>query len=145
MKDMKKIPEHGVCLVCGSSNLHGMGLSWYAEQDGSIHSEFTLGEAQQGPPGLVHGGASAAILDEAMGVAVWRAGFDVAVVKLEINYRQPLPLHQALICEARFVRHQARKIYAQGEICLPDGSLAVSGKGLYVEAPELFKSGRYRD
>ena len=142
---MKKLPDHGVCYVCGSSNPRGMGISWYSDEDNNIHSDFILDLAHQGPPGNAHGGASAAILDEAMGAAVWRSGFNVAVVNLEINYKQPLPLHQPLKLEARFSEQKDRKIYATGEIRLPDGSIAVSGTGIYVEAPHLFESARYRD
>jgi acyl-coenzyme A thioesterase PaaI-like protein len=142
---MKKIPDHGVCYVCGSSNPHGMGLSWYSDENNNIHSDFVLDLAQQGPPGNAHGGASAAILDEAMGAAVWRSGFNVAVVNLEIQYKRPLPLHQPLKLEARFMEQKDRKIYATGEIRLSDGTIAVSGTGIYIEAPHLFEPARYRD
>ncbi|NOY99162.1 MAG: PaaI family thioesterase [Chloroflexi bacterium] len=142
---MKKIPEHGPCYVCGTTNPCGIGLTWYARDDGSIHTEFTLSERQQGPPGHAHGGASAAILDEGMGVAVWRAGFNVAVVDLEIRYRRPLPLNTKLTMEAHFTERDERRIYAAGEILLPDGTVAVRGRGVYVEAPHLFEDGRYRD
>ena len=140
----RKLPEHGICLVCGSANPHGMGLTWF-DEEGVITSEFCLTEAQQGPPGLAHGGASAAILDEAMGAAVWRAGYNVAVVNLELNYHRPLPLGQSLAVEARLTRRGQRKIFAYGEIRLPDRSVAVSGRGIYVVAPHLFEAVRFRE
>ena len=44
-------------------------------RDGRLFSEFTLGAAYEGPPGLVHGGISALVLDHLLGeaatVAVW--------------------------------------------------------------------------
>ncbi len=141
----KKIAEHGMCFVCGSANPHGLGLTWYADEQNIIYSDFTLTEAQQGPPGFVHGGVSAAILDEAMGAAVWRSGHNVAVINLEINYHLPLPLGQMLRLEACMKEQAKRKISATGEIRLPDGRVAVSGKGLYVVAPQLFEANRYRD
>jgi uncharacterized protein (TIGR00369 family) len=145
MIKMKRIEDHGICYVCGSSNPHGIGISWYADDKNTIFSEFILDESQQGPPGHAHGGASAAILDEAMGAAVWRSGFNVAVVNLEINYKRPLPLGQPLKLEARFSEIKERRIFASGEIRLPDGTIAVSGTGIYIEAPHLFEPGRYRD
>lgn len=42
------LPFHGICLVCGEENPHGMGLTWYAEADGSVSASFVLDEAQQG-------------------------------------------------------------------------------------------------
>jgi len=142
---MKQLPEHGPCFVCGSDNPHSIGLTWYTDDNGTILSEFTLNEAQQGPPGYAHGGASAAILDEAMGAAVWRAGFNVAVVNLELNYRRPVPLGQPLKLEARLSGQEGRKVFAAGEILLQDGTVAVSGRGIYVEAPQLFEPVRFRN
>lgn len=142
---MRKLPEHGPCFVCGTSNPHGIGVLWYADEDGTILSEFTLSIAQQGPPGHAHGGSSAAILDEAMGAAVWRAGHNVAVVNLEIDYRQPVPLGKPLTLQARLSEKNERKIIATGEILLEDGTVAVSGRGIYVPAPHLFEAVRFRD
>jgi acyl-coenzyme A thioesterase PaaI-like protein len=119
-----------------------MGLSWWLEDDGRLTSEFTLGEAQQGPPGHAHGGASAAILDEAMGLVVWAAGYRVAAVNLDVNYRKPLPLKQPLRLEARVSQVEERKLTSVGEILLPDGTPAVTGTGIYVVAPQLFESVR---
>ena len=106
---------------------------------GVMNSDFTLGDAQQGPPGHAHGGASAAILDEAMGLVVWAAGLKVAAVNIEINYHKPVPLHQPLTLEARVTEHDGRKAFSTGEIRLPDGTVAVSGRGIYVSAPKLFE------
>ena len=142
---MKRIEDHGICYVCGSSNPCGIGLTWYSDENNKIYSNFILNTSQQGPPGYAHGGASAAILDEAMGAAVWRSGLNVAVVNLEINYKHPLPLGQPLKLEARFTEQKERKIFASGEIRLPNGIIAVSGTGIYIEAPHLFEPGRYRD
>jgi len=119
-----------------------MGLTWWLEDDGRLTSEFQLNEAQQGPPGHAHGGASAAILDEAMGLVVWAAGHKVAAVNLEVNYHMPLPLGQRLRLAAQVSQVDERKILSTGEILLPDGTAAVTGRGIYVVAPQLFESVR---
>ena len=111
----------------------------FVDDDGTLTSKFTLTEKQQGPPGHAHGGASAAILDEAMGLVVWAAGHKVAAVNIEINYHKPLPLHQPLNLEARITQVENRKVFSIGEIKLPDETIAVSGRGIYVVAPELFE------
>ena len=134
----RKLPEHGWCFVCGTENPHSIGITMWVDDDGVMTSEFTLTDAQQGPPGLSHGGASAAILDETMGLVVWAAGMKVAAVNIEINYHKPLPLHQPLTLEARITEKDDRKVFSSGEIRLPDGTVAVSGRGIYVVAPHLF-------
>ena len=139
---MKKLPEHGSCFICGSENPHALGLTWYVDEKGIVSSAFTLTLAQQGPPGHAHGGASAAILDEVMGAAVWQAGYTVAAAKLEVNYRRPVPLDQPVSTRGFITRRRGRKIYAHSEICLPDGTVAVEGRGLYIIAPQLFEKNK---
>ncbi len=134
-----KLPEHGPCFVCGSANPKSLGLTWYLREDGTIQTEFSFSLAQQGPPGHAHGGATAAVLDEAMGAAVWRAGYSVVAVNLEINYKLPVPLGQIVTIEARIAEVHPRKILTTSEIQLADGNVAVTGRGIYVEAPHLFK------
>jgi len=136
----RQLPYHGWCFVCGHDNPHSIGMTWWVEEDGRLTAERALGLAQQGPPGFAHGGASAAILDEAMGLVVWAAGHKVAAVNLEINYHKPVPLDQTLRVEARIVEHDERKLFSTGEISLPDGTVAVSGRGIYVIAPKLFEN-----
>lgn len=136
---IKKIPEHGSCFVCGSENPHSMGVTWYQNETGAIQTTMVFTLAHQGPPAHAHGGASAAVLDEAMGAAVWSAGYSVVAVNLEINYKLPVPLGQNIVIEARIAEVKPRKILTTSEMRLPDGSIAVTGRGIYVEAPHLFK------
>jgi uncharacterized protein (TIGR00369 family) len=140
----RQLPYHGWCFVCGHENPHSIGITMFVDDDGVLTSEFTLNEAHQGPPGHTHGGASAAILDEAMGLVVWAAGHKVAAVNLEINYHKPLPLNQPLKLEARITQKDERKIFSTGEIILADSTVAVSGRGIYVAAPKLFANVRLK-
>jgi uncharacterized protein (TIGR00369 family) len=140
----RQLPYHGWCFVCGHENPHSIGITMFVDDDGVLTSEFTLNEAHQGPPGHSHGGASAAVLDEAMGLVVWAAGHKVAAVNLEINYHKPLPLNQPLTLEARITQMDERKIFSTGEIKLTDSTVAVSGRGIYVAAPKLFENVRLK-
>ncbi len=130
----RKLPEHGLCFVCGTENPRSIGMTWWIEEDGVITSEFKLTDAQQGPPGHAHGGASAAILDEAMGAAVWAAGLRVMAVNLEIDYRHPLPLGHRVEVRARISRRDERKVFTRGQIIMNGGAVAVEGRGIYVPA-----------
>jgi acyl-coenzyme A thioesterase PaaI-like protein len=136
---LKQLPEHGSCFICGSENPHNVGLHWYIDEEGVVSSKFTLTLAQQGPPGYAHGGLSAAVLDEVMGAAVWQAGHTVVVANMDINFRKPVPLHQVIKTKGYVLRREGRKVYAQGEIFLPDGTILVEGTGLFIEAPHLFE------
>jgi acyl-coenzyme A thioesterase PaaI-like protein len=131
---MQQLPEHGSCFVCGKQNPHSIGVTWYLDDNGDIYTEVIFADAQQGPPAHVHGGASAAVLDEAMGAA-----YSVVAVNLEINYSKPVPLGQKIVVQARIAEVHPRKILTVSEMHLPDGTVAVTGRGIYVEAPQLFR------
>lgn len=133
-----QLPQHGKCYVCGTQNPQGMGVTWFADEEGVVSAEVTLTEGQQGPPGLAHGGASAALLDEAMGAAVWLAGHQVAAVNLNVDFRKPLPLGQKVTISGWVAGRTENSIRTAGEIKRADGEVAVAGSGVYVEARHLF-------
>ncbi len=148
-----QLPEHGNCFVCGSENSRGIGLVWYIkggvapaslERDRAglpnvlIFSEFSFGLAEQGPPDHAHGGASAAVIDEAMGNVVWCSQLAVVLANINLDYRLPVPLGTPVRVEAWVDKIVGRKAYAVGQIVLPEGQVAVAGTGLYVQAPQLF-------
>ncbi len=45
-----------------------------------------------GPPGHVHGGATAGIIDEVMGICVWHQGVMAVTQALDLRYLKPVPL-----------------------------------------------------
>jgi len=132
---VQKLLEHGSCFVCGRSNPQSIGVEWQLLPDGHIESTFIFNSHQQGPPGFVHGGASAAVLDEAMGLSIWNCGYRAVTVNLNINYRKPVPLGKPVQIRAHMNSKNNRRVFAQGEILLPDGTIAVSASGIYVESP----------
>lgn len=110
----------------------------FVDDDGVLTSEFTLNKTHQGPPGHAHGGATAAILDEVMGLVVWAAGYKVVAANININYHKMLPLEQPVLAVARITEVGERKVISEGELRLADSTVAVSGSGVYVIAPQLF-------
>jgi len=135
---MRELPEHGWCFVCGTENPHSIGVKWFLTDEGTIIADFAFTLAQQGPPGYAHGGSSAAVLDEAMGMSVWAAGIAAASVNLNVNYHKPIPLDTPVHVEARITGREERAIHTEGKITLPDGTVAVSATGIYVEAKHIF-------
>jgi len=138
VKIVQTLPEHGWCYICGKDNPKSLGVRWFLMEDHSIFTKITLNLSQQGPPGFAHGGASAGLLDEAMGSAVWSAGHQVVAVNLGINYLKPVPLNQPIMVNANIEKTEGRAIHVTSSISLEDGTLLVSGHGIYVEAPQFF-------
>lgn len=81
-----------------------------------VEGTVTLGDAYEGPPGCVHGGWVAALLDQAVGEAAWQTGVVVMTGRLEVDYPAPTPLHLPLDVVARIESVDGRKIHVTGEI-----------------------------
>ena len=154
----RALPYHGYCFVCGDENPHGIGLTWKASfrrkspdeagrfPPGSVlvSSDFHFKPAQQGPPGHAHGGASAAVIAEAMGASVWQSGYRALLAHYELDYRQPVPLNAPVRVEAWVEKVDGRKVYARGRLLLANGEVAVSGSGLYLHIPGFFEDNRFQ-
>jgi len=136
---MESLPGHGPCFVCGNTNPHSIGIIWQKHPSGRIESTFVFNIHHQGPPGFVHGGASAAVMDEAMGAAVWQAGFRAATVHLELDYRKPIPIGEEIRIEGWLSVEGIDSVTARGIIYLSDGAMAVEAHAKYAVAPQLFK------
>jgi len=123
----------------------GMGLELYTDETGDVFIETVLDEKVEGPPKHVHGGFSAALLDEVMGMAVWLAGHAVVAVNIEFDLQAGVPLHKPIRIQGRVDRKEGRKVFATGEIVLADKTVAVKGRGIFVEAPQYFKDSNFYD
>ncbi|SMC96287.1 PaaI family thioesterase [Lentzea albidocapillata] len=99
--------------------------------DGDVAGSVTLGLPYQGPPGHVHGGISALLLDHVLGLANIRAGNSGMTARLALTYHRPLPLFEELSVTGRQASVDGRKIHATGTISA-DGHVAVSAEGLFV-------------
>ena len=136
---MKSLPGHGSCFVCGNTNPHSIGIIWQKNPNGRIESSFVFNIHQQGPPGFVLGGASAAVMDEAMGTAVWQGGYRAATVHLELDYRKPIPIGEEINIQGWLFSEEMDSATTRGIIYLSDGTIAVEACAKYVSAPQLFK------
>lgn len=148
-----------MCLVCGGANpfgLHGRFLLVGADGDHAASAGadgglprgdgaaspsfevlglFQVREEHQGYPGRLHGGVSAAILDETIGRAILakEPGTWGVTVEFTARYRAPVPLDAEVRALGRIVRDSRRFFEGTGEILLPDGTVAVEGRGRYVK------------
>ena len=126
--------------IKGSKLIEAMGAQFYLLEDGTVTADFTIGDAQQGPPGYAHGGVLASLLDEAMGGASWSAGNRTLSVHLGFDYKRPVPVGERIHISGKVDGREGRKVFTSGTILLADGSVAVSGNGIFVDAPQILSS-----
>jgi acyl-coenzyme A thioesterase PaaI-like protein len=135
--------------VIGEANPLAPPLHVEVTPDGTARAEFELGEAYEGPPGLVHGGVSALILDHVLGSAGGAGGRPGMTGTLRVRYRRPAPLHRPLVVRAWIEHAEGRKTTIAGEIARADGRVCVEASGLFILpsflAEQLDEAQRYRD
>ena len=102
--------------------------------EGGVVAAATLGAAYEGPPGYVHGGMSSLLMDQLLGSAAIAAGLWGMTVRLELDYRRPVPLSTPLALQARVTEAAGRKCVVTGTIATaaaPDRTL-VEARGVFV-------------
>jgi len=132
----QKQPNSRMCFVCGLENSFGLKSRFYELEDGQLMAVFTPSNEHQGYPGRLHGGLAATILDETIGRAIMlthSANIWGVTVDFSMRLRKPVPIDGEVTVLARIVSENKRFFEGEGEIILPDGKVAVSGKGKYLK------------
>jgi uncharacterized protein (TIGR00369 family) len=103
--------------------------------DGRSTGRVTLGKRHEGPPGLVHGGVVAALLDQVLARAVRASGRGGALTAtLMVRYDRPVPLAVPLIATAEVTGTDGRRSTASARLVAEDdpGSTLAVAEGLFV-------------
>jgi acyl-coenzyme A thioesterase PaaI-like protein len=115
----------------GLRNAIAPPMEIHHEEDGLRWAEFTLGAAYEGPPGLVHGGICALVLDQMLGEAA-SEGLTKPLFTgtITLRYLRGTPLG-ALRAEAHIERTEGIKTYARGFLGDADGP-TVEADGVFI-------------
>ncbi|HVU73752.1 MAG TPA: PaaI family thioesterase [Mycobacteriales bacterium] len=122
--------------VTGSVNPWAMPMKVSVLEDKSVLGEVTLRRVHEGPPGWVHGGISALLLDQILGHATAAAGHPAMTAGLNLRYKRPTPYGEPLRITAEFTGTEGRKILAAGRIMAADGSVCVEATGVFLQPRE---------
>ncbi len=136
MHPLVKQPNSQMCFVCGMENPIGLKLFFYEDSDGRVTATFTPRNEHQGYPGVLHGGITAALLDEVLGRVVIGRGVWLMTARMDLRYKRAIPLGQPLTIVGQVVRETRRLLEAQGELRLADGSVAATATATYLPIPQ---------
>lgn len=119
--DMAKRGERGtidnvmgeLVAMAGRSHPCSPDLVWQ-EEPNRITGTVTFGQAFEGPPGHVHGGWVAGVLDHLMGMTHVRTGYPGMTGGLSVRYLKPTPLNQVIqvSAEAREIDDKRTEVKA---------------------------------
>ena len=134
-----------MCFVCGMSNEFGMRAKFY-ECENHAGEQVLLCIVEPKPeyqsyPNRMHGGISAALVDEVVGRAIsitqpktWGVTTDLAT-----RYRKPVPLDRTLYIEGKITIEKSRGFEGEGKLFHvgDDGKIVtcVTATARYLNAP----------
>lgn len=101
------------------------------DADGVVHTDFVLGAAYEGPPGHVHGGICALILDHVLGATAHKPDQPAVTGTLTLRYVRGTRLGRRLRAQARVDRIDGTKTFAVGSITDSDG-VTVEAEGIFI-------------
>ena len=105
----------GHCFGCGPLNEEGLRMSFVPGPDGSV-AEFVVPDRFQSWSGMAHGGVVALMLDEAVGWAAWHAGHPGVTGRLQVSFRRPLRLGEAVRVVGKVEKVRRTLVYATAYI-----------------------------
>ena len=121
------------CFGCGMANPSGLQLEFLLAEDGRVVCLVSVPDVYEGPPGYVHGGIIATLLDETMSKAVRSHGLVAMTRHLEVDYQRPVKSAAPIRLEGLVTQSEGRKHWVEAKILDSDGSVLAQGKGLFIE------------
>lgn len=121
--DMAKLGERGtidnvmgeLVAMAGRSHPCSPELLWQ-EEPNRITGTVTFGQAFEGPPGHVHGGWVAGVLDHLMGMTHVRTGHPGMTGGLSVRYLKPTPLNQLIEVSAEATELDDKRTEVKAEM-----------------------------
>jgi len=117
------------CYICGPQNTAGFHIQFFPDGLHGTRAEYVAREEHCGWPGLLHGGVTFALMDEAFAYALYMQGLYGVTAKVETRFRQPVHVGEKLIIRAWTLEQRRRLVDARAEI-----RLATDGGPLVAQA-----------
>jgi len=126
---------HGVtnrCFGCSPANSSGLHLKFSIAEDRTVFCDAIVSELYEGPPGYLHGGIIATLLDEAMSKANRAHGVTAMTRQMSVEYLRPVPSNTPIRIEGSVTRSEGRKHWTSAHIQNSEGKTLAQATGLFI-------------
>lgn len=129
-----ELPAHMAhCFGCGPDNPHGIGIRVrVGDEPGTVVCDHVFDHRHQGAPGVSHGGAVAAALDDLFGFVLVSLLTPAVTQDLSVRYRLPVRLHVPTQLQARLLDHVGRELHMQATVS-QDSVVVATATAVFVE------------
>lgn len=124
-------PHWPTCFGCGPEA--EAGLRAVTRQVGEqVHCTYTFTSRHEGAPGIAHGGAVAALVDDVCGGLLFVIREPAVTRKLEVEYLRPVLVGETYDLVAQVDRREGRKLFISCTGTDSAGTLTFRGGGLFL-------------
>jgi uncharacterized protein (TIGR00369 family) len=134
-KDTLSPLYHGAqnhCFGCGLANPAGLHLEFSITSDKTVVCSATISDNYEGPPGYLHGGIIATLLDEAMSKANRAQGVTAMTRQMQVEYLKPVPSNSPIRIEGLVTRSEGRKHWTTARILNREGAVLAHASALFI-------------
>ena len=126
-----RLPSFSYCFCCGESHAKGLKAKFYVEGD-YVVCKYVPSIDYCGYPGILHGGISATLLDEAMtwAASVFNKKFHYAG-EVNVRYRAPVSSDEEVLVRASVTGTFKKWVVVKGEIIDANDKTLVKSEGKY--------------
>ena len=107
-------------------------MKFSVAEDLSVGCDATVSDQYEGPPGYLHGGIIATLLDEAMSKANRAHGVTAMTRQMQVEYLRPVPSGSPIRIEGHVTRSDGRKHWTEAQIRNAEGRVLASATGLFI-------------
>ncbi len=134
-KVIKKQNNAHMCFVCGIHNDSGLHARYYELEGKKLLGVFHGEDSHQGWPSRMHGGITAALLDETIGRAMQIDDINLwsVTVDLHVKYHKPVPLDQTLYVVGWITEVRRKIITGEGYLCDENQNILASATAKYFK------------
>ncbi|KAL6752161.1 HotDog domain-containing protein [Haematococcus lacustris] len=137
------VDDHLFETMTSSNQIHEFRC-FYDKKAKQFHSVVQLGKDVCGFPQTVHGGLTAAIIDETfggLGVCLWKTGAlgvrpPAYTARLEVDYKKKLPAGSLILVSTHLERVSGRKVWMTAQVSNGQGQVFATARALFV-APRM--------
>lgn len=130
--------DDSFCFVCGKKNELGLKLDFCLTEAEELKCEFTPQKQHQGFDDIVHGGIAGLVLDEAMGLLLWKLGKRAVTADFKMRLKKPAFAGDRLFFNAAIEKEEKRVIYTKAACQDAQARIGIS----QVPIPNAFAFGR---
>ncbi|ADW68567.1 PaaI family thioesterase [Granulicella tundricola] len=123
------------CFGCSPINPIGLQLTFTLTTEAeniTATATVQLTRNHEGPPGYLHGGIIATLMDEAMSKLNRPLNLIAMTRNLEVDYLRPCPIETPLTLTAHHLHREGRKLFHSATLTHPDGTVLATAKGLFL-------------